>query len=249
MKGYRLVDLSVSIVDNPPGSFIQSKITYVTHEESARIRGEALQVPKDVFPEGRFAAEEILVVSTHAGTHMDAPWHYGPFSEGKPAKTIDQIPLEWCYADGVVLDFTNKKAGDVILKEDVEAALQKINYDLKPFDIVLIRTDASKNYGKPGYERMHPGMGKDATLYLIERGVKVMGIDAWGWDPPFKLGDIKNGRIWEAHYVGKEKEYCHLENLANLDLLPPYGFKLMVFPVKIYKASAGWVRAVAILGD
>lgn len=249
----KIIDLSVTIVNNPPGSFIQSEITYRSHEERAKARSKDFNLPEDAFPEGRFAASEIAKISTHAGTHLDAPWHYGPTSEGKPAKTIDAIPLEWCYGDGVVLDFSCRKAGELILVEDLQEALVKIGYKLKPFDIVLIRTDASKHYGEPGYENMHPGMGRDSTLWLIDQGIKIMGIDAFSWDRPFDvmIKEYKSGAkdvLWASHFAGKEKEYCHLENLANLDLLPqPYGFKVAVFPLKIKKASAGWVRAVAIL--
>ena len=255
MNKRKFIDLSVTVVNNPPGSFIQSEIMYYSHEEGAKARGKALNLPEDFFLENRFAAEETAKLSTHAGTHLDAPWHYGPTSEGKPAKTIDEIPLEWCYGDGVVLDFSYKKAGELITVEDIQQALAQINYKLKPFDIVLLRTDASKHYGEPGYEKMHPGMGRESTLWLIEQGIKVMGIDAWGWDRPFgvMMKEYENGAkgvFWAAHFAGKEKEYCHLENLANLNLIPAaYGFKVAVFPVKIKGASAGWVRAVAIMDE
>lgn len=252
----KIIDLSVTTVNNPPGSFTVAEITYILHEESAKTRSKALNLPEDFFPDNRLAAEEVAKLSTHAGTHFDAPWHFSVTTEGKPAKTIDEIPLEWCYGDGVVLDFSYKKAGELISAEDVQQALVKISYKLKPFDIVLIRTDASKHYAEPGYENMHPGMGRESTLWLIEQGIKVMGIDAWGWDRPFSVmmkeyqesGD-KSGFL-AAHFVMREREYCHLENLANLDLIPvPYGFKVALFPVKLKAASAGWVRAVAILSE
>lgn len=255
MAKNRIIDLTVTTVNNPPGSFIQSEITYFSHEDGAKRIIKALNLPEGAISGGKFAAEEIANIHTHAGTHLDAPWHYGPTSEGRPARTIDQIPLEWCYGDAVVLDFTYKKAGELISVEDVKQALAKIKYELKPFDIVLIRTDVSKHYGEPGYEKMHPGMGRESTLWLIEQGIKVMGIDAWGWDRPFAsmVKEYESGikdAIWGAHFVGKEKEYCHLENLANLGLLPkPYSFKVAVFPVKIKAASAGWVRAVAIINE
>jgi len=253
MKRSKIIDLSVTTVNNPPGAYIQSEIIYSTHKDSAELWGKILNWPDDLLPESGFAAVELAKISTHAGTHLDAPWHYGPNSGGKPAKTIDQIPLEWCYGDGVLLDFSHKKRGESISVEDVKQTLDKINYKIKPFDIVLIRTDTSKHYGESGYENMHPGMTRQATLWLIEQGVRVMGIDAWGWDRPFDimLEEHKSGvkgNFWAAHFAGKEKEYCHIENLANLDLIPvPYGFKVAVFPVKIKRASAGWTRAVAIM--
>lgn len=96
-------------------------------------------------------------------------------------------------------------------------------------------------------------MGREATLYLLEKGVRVTGTDAWSWDAPFihtakKYGSEKNPEIiWEGHKAGREKGYCHLEKLHNLEALPAHGFTLCCFPVKIKGASAGWTRAVALL--
>lgn len=163
--------------------------------------------------------------------------------------------MEWCYGDGVVLDFSHRKAGELITVDDVKEALSKISYTLKPGDIVLIRTDAYKHFGEPGYSLLHPGMSKEATLWLIDQGIHLMGIDAWGWDRPFNVmaEEYKQGvkgRLWAAHFAGKEKEYCHIEKLTNLDKLPrPYGFKVAAFPVSIAGASAGWTRAVAIFEE
>ncbi len=255
MRKSKIIDLSVTIVSNPKGSFIQSEIEYMNHTESAKARSKAFNLPEGIFPDNKGAAEEIAHINTHTGTHLDAPWHFAETIYGNPPKTIDEIPLDWCYGDGVLLDFSHKKAGELISAEDVQKALKKIRYQLKPFDIVFVRTDASKHYGEPGYETMHPGMGRESTLWLIEQGIKVMGIDAWGWDRPMNvmIQEYKNGlkgTFLPAHFLMKEQEYLHLENLANLDQIPkPYGFTVAVFPVKVKKASAGWVRAVAIIGE
>ncbi len=80
-----------------------------------------------------------------------------------------------------------------------------------------------------------------------------MGIDSWGWDIPLKLQAEKAKKekrsdiFWAAHFVGKDKEYCHMERLTNLDKLPPFGFKVCCFPLKIKRASAGPSRVVAIM--
>src|SRR5229473_1789270 len=97
------------------------------------------------------------------------------------------------------------------------------------------------------------GIGREATLYLLERGVRLTGPDGWSWDAPFvhtkekyaATGD--DGLIWEGHKAGREIGYCHLEKLHNLEALPADGFTISCFPVKIRGASAGWTRAVAIL--
>jgi len=248
-----LVDLSVPLAQTPPGSMLKVDIEYMSHADGTKAHGAFFGLTADDLPDGLFAAVENVTMTTHSGTHLDAPYHFGPLSEGKPARTIDKIPLEWCYGDGVVLDFRHKKKGEEIDAADVEQALDRIGYSLKPFDIVLFMTGASRYYGTPGYMNAHPGATRASTIWLIERGVRVMGIDAWGWDRPFEVmvDEVKRGikgRVWEAHYTGKEREYCHLENLTNLESIPrPFGFKVAVFPIKVERASGAWVRAVAFV--
>ncbi len=252
----RFIDLSVAFSNKDEFKGSKPKITYFNHEQRAESNVVSRGLKMTDFKNGRFLAQESVTLGTHDGTHFDAPYHMSPTSEGKPSKTIDQIPLEWCYGDGVVLDFHHKKNGDGISAGEVENALKKIGYRLKPWDIVLIRTDADKLYGKAGYEdRQCCGMNRDATLWLIDRGIKVMGIDAYTWDRPIALmeKEVKEGKkeqFFQSHYLGGEREYCHLERLANLDRIPkPFGFKIMVFPIKIEAASAGWVRAVAMIEE
>lgn len=253
------IDLSVTLKTRTGTDYGhgEPEITYISHKESAQKRSGIYGLKPSDFDirGGKYAAVERVSVGTHDTTHLDAPWHYAPTSEGKPSKTIDQIPLNWCYSDGVVLDFHHKRAGEGITAKEVEEALDKIGYQLKPWDIVLIRTDAYKHYGEPEYANIHPGMTRESTLWLIEHGIKMMGIDAWGWDRPHKVmvEELKAGnkvQFFEAHYLGIEREYVHLERLANLDKIPkPFGFKVIAFPIKIAGASAGWVRAVAMIKD
>src|SRR5215475_4993125 len=79
-----------------------------------------------------WAVEEIQAI-THTGTHVDAPYHYGAMSEGKPARTIDDVPLEWCFAPGVIIDVRHKSPGEMITVDDLRIALDKIEYRLTPF--------------------------------------------------------------------------------------------------------------------
>jgi kynurenine formamidase len=251
----KIIDLSVTLspeIKEP----LPTTIVYESHQEGAeKTVAKILKgvVDKDAFPEGNALAGELITVTGHAGTHVDAPWHYYPTSEGKQARTIDELPLDWFFHDGVVLNFTDKPAGYSITTEDIKEKLSGINYTLKPFDIVLIRCDADKKLYEDNYVKIHVGVSAEATRWLIDQGIKVMGTDGWGWDIPLHLQvqeylqDPRPGIIWSAHYVGREKEYCQVEKLANLDQLPPFGFKVACFPVKIKGGSAGWTRAVAIL--
>jgi hypothetical protein len=126
---------------------------------------------------------------------------------------------------------------------------------LSPLEIVVVNTAAGKRYGQDDYVTGGCGMGYDATMYLLERGVRLTGTDGWSWDAPFvhtreayeATGNA--GLIWEGHKAGRDIGYCHLEKLHNLEVLPPTGFTIACFPMKIRAASAGWTRAVAIFED
>jgi kynurenine formamidase len=195
-------------------------------------------------------------LTTHNGTHLDAPYHFASTQDGgKPAKTIDEIPLGWCLRPGVKLDFRHLPDGHVASAAEVEAELKRIDHNLQPFDIVVVNTRAGSRYGQPDYVSAGCGMGREATLWLTERGVKITGTDAWSWDAPFlhtakRWSETKDPSIiWEGHRASRERGYCHIEKLANLDQLPAKGFTVSCFPFKIRAASAGWTRAVAIVDE
>ena len=256
-KKFRIVDLSLEIKEGP--GVLGAKITYLDHKESVP---QMLQswpgIKEDDLPDGLGWAAETITLGTHSGTHMDAPYHYHPTMAGEKSRTIDEMPLEWAYGPGVVLDMRDKAPGTVITTEDVQTALEKMNYRIKPLDIVLVMTGADKywkNNDIRKYVTEYAGMGREATVWLINQGVKLVGTDGVGWDRAFaaqakefrETGDRK--LIWEGHFAGIEGEYYQMEKLANLDKLPPYGFTVYCFPIKILKASAAWVRPVAIIEE
>lgn len=249
----KIIDLSLPL-QNAAMEPNPQQIRYISHAELGRERAKAYGIDPDSFPEGMHCAIETVTLSTHSGTHLDAPYHFGPRAEGRPALHIDEVPLEWLYGDGVVLDLSHKRPGESIGVSDIKEALDRIGYRLKPWDIVLIRTDADKHFNRVDFFNCHPGMSREATEWLLDQGVKVMGIDAWGFDRPIPLmvEDKKAGRdeaFFPSHYLGREREYLHAEKLANLDKLPPFGFKVAMFPVKVEGASGSWVRAVAIIEE
>jgi kynurenine formamidase len=133
--------------------------------------------------------------------------------------------------------------------------LARIDHQLSALEIVIINTSAGKRYGNNDYVSSGCGMGYEATMYLLERGVRLTGTDAWSWDAPFvhtarkydATGDAS--LIWEGHKAGRDIGYCHIEKMHNLEALPPTGFFISCFPHKIRGASAGWTRAVAIFDD
>lgn len=255
----KFIDLSRAIENDvpadPPG--YGPRVEYIAHQQSAPdvcafFPGLS---PQDL-PDSEGWALEWVRLMTHNGTHLDAPWHYASVMNGdQPASTIDEIPLEWCYGPGVKLDFRAVPDGIVLGAAAVEAELARIGHRLRPGDIVLANTAAGARYGEAGYVHAGCGFGREATLWLTEQGVRVVGTDAWSWDAPFshtarRWAETQDPKIiWEGHKAGRERAYCQIEKLGHLESLPPFGFTVMCFPVKIHRASAGWCRAVAMLAD
>jgi kynurenine formamidase len=235
----KLIDISVPLQNDvpadPPGN--HPTIQYIDHQQGLpRMLQFFDGLKAEDLPDGQGWAVEQVNLSTHNGTHLDAPWHFHPtMNRGERSWTIDEVPLDWCLQPGVKLDFRHLPDGYVATAKDVEDELKRIGHTLSPLEIVVVNTSA------------------EATMYLLERGVRLTGTDGWSWDAPFvytakRYAETKDaGLIWEGHKAGRHIGYCHLEKLHNLELLPATGFTISCFPVKIERASAGWTRAVAII--
>tara|TARA_B100001063_G_scaffold244896_1_gene278950 strand:+ start:477 stop:1322 length:846 start_codon:yes stop_codon:yes gene_type:complete len=259
----RFVDLSIylenEVVSDPP--VMKPNIDYITHDIGAQQMAAFFPgLESEDLPDGEGWAIEFVQLCTHNGTHLDAPYHFHPTMNeqagGKErAITIDEVPLEWCFQPGVKLDFREFSDGYVVTADDVEEELKRIGHTLAPLEIVVVNTAAGGAYGQDNFVSKGCGMGYEATMFLLEQGIRVTGTDAWSWDAPFdqtaaryaESGDAS--LIWEGHKAGRHIGYCHLEKLHNLEALPASGFTISCFPHKIRGASAGWTRAVAIIDE
>lgn len=255
MTGFDIIDLSVPLKSGAVGEPVKPRIRYFGHKLGFWQMRHLFGVRKHQLKRSGglgWALEKVTAI-THTGTHVDAPYHYGPESGGKPARTIDEVPLEWCFAPGVRLDLRHLGDGEEITVSELEKALAAIGCQLLGNEIVLLQTGADAHLESPDYFKQ-PGLGREGTAWLVDRGIRMIGIDAYTIDRPFHAmkadfretgdGDV----IWPAHFYGLEKEYCQIEKLANLDRIPmSHGFMVSCLPVKIEKASAGWCRAVALV--
>jgi len=233
---------------------ISPEVEFVDHAAGAKIMGEIFNCGSSELPEGEGWAEENLQISTHLGTHVDAPWHYGSTCAGEKARTVDEIPLESLYCDSCVLNFSHLKgSGQGITVEDLKRALDKISYTIKEGDACLIRTDHDKFALNDPVRYHYPGMIRESALWLAEQGAKVGGTDATGWDRPFHVmvADYASSKdkkfIWDAHYAHREKEFYVVQQLCSLEKLPSSGFKVGFFPLRLTGASAAPARVVAFV--
>ena len=251
----KIIDLSKPIQYNKNDPwFMKVKIKHKPHKK-AKWLIRFLGLPFKLFPKNftGWADDTIQKMGVHSTTHIDAPWHYSPTTNGEKSKTIDEIPLDICYADGIVIDMKHKVDFDPITVNDIEKFLSENNLEIQSGMIVLIKTGRDKFNGTKDFHKVGTGMSAEATSWLIDKGIKVMGIDSWGWDLPLpymlqKAKETNNSELfWEAHLVGQDKEYWHMEQLVNLDALPYSGFKVAVFPLKIIGASAAPARVVAMI--
>jgi kynurenine formamidase len=254
-----LIDISVplraGIASDPPGSL--PEIDYHDHASTV---GDLLAffpgVSVDDLPSGEAWAVERVRISTHNGTHLDAPYHYSAtMDRDQRAITIDEVPLEWCFQPAVKLDFRDRPDGYVLTADDIAGELDRIGHRLSPLEIVVVNTRAGCRYGEDDYVSAGCGVGREATLHMLEQGVRLTGTDGWSWDAPFVhtaktyARDRDPSVIWEGHRSGRDIGYCHLEKLHNLESLPPTGFEIACFPVSVQGGSAGWTRAVAVFDD
>lgn len=273
----KLIDLSV-MIENTPSQPIKVEINRTNHKDGAKkiARETGYRVPGNMlkkiitriryrfgkgdikntdFPDAEFITQDVITMSTHMGTHIDSPLHFGSTCEGKPSKSIEQMPIDMFYGNGVRLDLRYKKPGELIMPDDIKNALSAIEYELQENDIVLLWTGIEEKWGTKEYFTSAPGMSEEATAYLVEKGIKVMGIDSYGFDRPFgvminEFIKTKNNKVlWPAHFYGRKREYLHIERLTNLGKLPDAGFKLCCFPLPIKGADASWTRVVAMVDD
>jgi kynurenine formamidase len=256
MRPARIVDLSkeIAYTANDP-FFMRVKIKHHAHSK-ARWLVRALGLPFRLFPKdfAGWADDTITKMGVHSTTHIDAPWHYGPtLANGARSETIDEMPLNLCFGPGVVFDMRRKADGEEITVADMEASLAASGALLGAGVIALIHTGRDRLQGTKDYWKSGSGMSARATEWLIDQGVKVMGIDQWGWDLPFhrqiRAAKEQNDPtlFWQGHLVGRRRPYWQMEQLRGLDQLPSHGFDVAVFPLRLKGASAAPARVVGFL--
>jgi kynurenine formamidase len=153
-----------------------------------------------------------------------------------------------------VLDLRDRATpGEGIPVEALERAIEANGASIGPGTAVLLRTGQERfGIGDPGFFH-YPGMTRAGTLFLAELGAKVLGTDAAGWDRPFLAmrqafaASRDPAEIWDGHFAGREREVFIVQQLDNLAALPPSGFRVGFFPLRLAGCSAAPARVVGFV--
>ena len=176
---------------------------------------------------------ELLFLSTHTGTHMDAPYH---FLE-KGAK-IHEISLKKLVSEAVLIK-SKKKGGESITKTDIQK-FEKNHGKIASFSSVIFYTGWQRNLQKKYYFTKNPGLSVSAAKYLASKKINLVGIDS----PSIDLG--KDSKF-SVHQIFAKKGMLIVENLANLEKIKSSKFHLVVLPLKLKNATGSPVRAIAFV--
>ncbi len=260
MTRMRIIDLS-SPVDAAAWEPDPVVHEILTPAEGARHMSEemkahfGIEFDPFVLPGGELLSLDTFTLTSHTGTHVDAPSHYGSTADYGTPRHIHEMPLDWFHRPAIRLNLRDQSVGAVgveVLREEVA----RIGRTPRPYDIVLLNTGASAYLGTQKYFTDFTGLDGEATDFLLDLGVRVIGTDAFSLDAPF--GDMirryqesgDRSVLWPAHFAGRRREYCQIERLHNLDALPgDFGYTVSCLPVKLVGSGAGWARAVALVGD
>lgn len=176
---------------------------------------------------------ELLFLSSHTGTHLDAPYHFA-----EKGKKIDEIPIKRLIGKGIIIKLC-KKRNDSITKQDI-ILFEKQNGKIEENSSVFFFCDWQKNLQKENYFTENPGLSNPAANYLILKKVNLIGIDSPSIDPG------KN-KSYKVHHVLAKKNILIVENLANLDKIQSLKFDFVILPLKLKNATGSPVRAIALL--
>lgn len=235
----KIIDLSQEIYNGMPvfpGHLPTVIFPFRRHEETkGQIRGT-----KGDFSYTTFG----LLLCDHGPTHVDSVWH---ICSAADAPKIDEIPLEKFVTPAICLDFTHIPPKGIIGLKDLEAALEKANLTVEKGDSVLLYTGHfERTYPKPEYLNTNPGLDRESSVYLAERGVVNIGIDATTHD---SWSNINNNNFYPAHEVCAEYKFMNTENLCNLDKVAGRRFTFIGLPLKIRGGTGSPIRAIALLEE
>lgn len=175
---------------------------------------------------------ELLFLSSHTGTHLDAPYHFH-----EDGKKIHEIPIQKLMGKALLLKIKKGKNQE-ITKNDLIKFERKIG-NLQNYSFIVFFTNWQKNLMKKFYYTSNPGLSKSAANYLVSKKINLVGIDS----PSIDLGIKKS---FPVHKILAKNDILIVENLANLEKISNLDFEFIVLPLKLKNATGSPVRAIAV---
>ncbi len=175
---------------------------------------------------------ELLFLSSHTGTHLDAPYHFV-----KNGIKIHQIPLDRLLGNGILIKIKKEK-NQSITKNDL-ISFERKNGNIPKHSSIFFYTEWQKNLNSDYYFINNPGLSESAATYLVSKRINLVGIDS----PSIDLGQAKNFRV---HKILAKNNILIVENLSNLNKISSKQFDFVILPLKLKDATGSPVRAIAI---
>jgi kynurenine formamidase len=230
LESTELVDLSQEIYQEMP--------VYPGHQRTVIWEHHTHTETAAAFEGGFSYASRGLLFSDHGPTHVDALSHLDP-ADG--AAAIDEMPLATFLGQGTCIDVADTAPGTDIDPDRLERAVAEAGDLLRPGDVLLLRTGVAERHGgSADYPRLYPGLSADSAEWLLEKRVKVFGVDCPSPDNP-------ESRTYPVHMMCRRAGITHYENLANLDRVVGRRFLFIGLPLRIRGGTGSPVRAAALV--
>ena len=175
---------------------------------------------------------ELLFLSSHTGTHLDAPYHFV-----KNGAKIHQIPLNRLLGNGILIKI-KKERNQTITKNDL-VLFERKNGNIPKHSSIIFYTEWQKNLNTDFYFINNPGLSESAATYLVSKEINLVGIDS----PNIDLGKDKT---FSVHKIFAKNNILIVENLSNLNKISSKQFDFVILPLKLKDATGSPVRAIAI---
>ena len=175
---------------------------------------------------------ELVFLSSHTGTHIDAPYHFT-----KNGLKINEIPLDRLVGNAILIKLKKTK-NKAITKSDI-TSFEKDFGKIPNNSSVFFYTGWQKNLKNKNYFTENPGLDTSAAKYLSAKKINLVGIDS----PSIDLG---NDESFNVHQILSKNNILIVENLANLNKIKSNEFEFTILPLKLKNATGSPVRAIAL---
>lgn len=235
--------ISTALKTNP-GEPLAVKMETLSHVNGVEHLCKGFNIAPEDWPDGYGISNETVTLSTHQGTHIDAPLHYHPGGDDIASLDVNDFI-------GKAVVFKDEGGNKQYLSVDADTYTNRLIKYAGEANAIIFITGAYEYNGEERYFKDFKGVPVEMIKEALDMGYKVMGTDAFSLDPPFEYmskkyiesGDSKS--LWPAHVLGRKYPYYQIERLGNLERFESAKIvEYISLPVKLH-SGASWTRAVA----